>query len=91
MQGIWHGGDGGTERSFTTRSNDDKIRVVFARSGQFVDALTMVTDQAAILGPVGGNGGELHVFAHQGCDLNYISGKSGDLIDSLTLHWECTC
>jgi len=89
--GNWHGGIGGVESSFKTRSKDDKILMVFARSGQFVDSLTLVTEQSAILGPVGGQGGSPQVFTHQGCYLQYFSGRAGSLIDSLTLHWVCPC
>merc|ERR1712025_164544 len=62
---------------------------VMGKAGSSIDELEFITDDGALLGPVGGGGGANWVSTFPGCYLAYLSGSAGDWLDSITLHWEC--
>ena len=41
-------------------------------------------------GDVGGEGGTPFMFHHPDCRLAYFSGYSGNWLDSLSLHFDCS-
>ena len=90
---VWgdnHGysGDGAYQQTFTI-GKGARITIVQGRGGDSIDMLEFITDDGAVFGPYGGNGGEPFVAVHPGCFLSYLSGMAGDRLDSLTLHWDC--
>ncbi len=48
-----------------------------------------LTDKFNSYGPFGGAGGDEHISSRPGCALFYISGMSGDTLNSLKLHYKC--
>merc|ERR1712025_902766 len=79
--GPEHGGGGGSAHTFSI--------IAQGRSGSRIDEIEFITDDGAVLGPVGGGGGGAWVSTFPGCSLAYLSGSAGSRLDSITLHWEC--
>ena len=89
---VWgpkHGGAGGS-RHFLDVNPGARITAVKGRSGLRVDQLELVTSDGVVLGPLGGGGGHPFTAASERCFLSYISGRSGKLLDSIALHWDCS-
>jgi len=84
--GEQHGSDGEEE---TFKLHGAHIIVVQLWSGDFIDGIEFITDQGDVFGPYGGTGGQVEVSSVPGCLLAHLSGTSGELLDSLTLHWIC--
>ena len=60
--------------------------------GAGVDQLTLHTSSGRQLGPYGGGGGlqfDTGDRGPRGCYLAYISGRAGQRLDQLVLHWAC--
>jgi len=86
--GPKHGGEGGSVNQYDVNPGAHIITVK-GRSGDKLDQLEFITDDGAVIGPVGGGGGSAFVSTFPGCYLAYLSGSSGNVLDSVTLHWEC--
>ena len=69
------------------------ILIALGLHGTLINKLEFVEDGGTVYGPYGGpdwGGYEEFVSSHPGCKLVYLSGSSGDLLNSLTLYYECT-
>ena len=86
--GEWHGGNGGELYSFELNPGAT-INIVQGRSKSEIDAIEFISSDGMVYGPYGGSGGNPFVSARPNCKLSYLSGKSKDRTDSLTLHYEC--
>ena len=86
--GEWHGGNGGELYSFELNPGAT-INIVQGRSKSEIDAIEFISSDGKVYGPYGGSGGNPFVSARPNCKLSYLSGKSKDRTDSLTLHYEC--
>ena len=63
--------------------------LITGRQGSRIDEIEFIADDGSVFGPYGGNGGGPWVSARPGCKLSYLSGSSGDRLDSIILHYEC--
>lgn len=51
--------------------------------------MEFICSDGSVYGPFGGSGGSPWVSAHPGCALSYISGASGQFLDSISFHYLC--
>merc|ERR1719431_3281 len=88
---VWGEQHGGGDKEATTFNINPgaKIIIVLGRYGDRINELEFITDDAYIMGPVGGEGGTSFVSTFPGCFLSYLSGGAGDRLDRLTFHWQC--
>lgn len=96
VDGPYHGGQGGSEDSFTLAPGE-QIDYITGRSGDLVDQLNFFTSLNNRYGPYGGDGGDDFVVSlRAGIDpldespeakvihpLTGICGRSGDLLDAI--------
>ena len=85
--GDWRGGDGGKLHQVVL--DDEHINAVSLIIGTRIESIQFVTIKFNSYGPFGGSGGQLELSAHPECALSYISGTSGNELNSLTFHYEC--
>merc|ERR1711892_1281551 len=90
--GEYHGGKGGDSQSCMW-DTEDTVIIVRGQIGTKWDnifELELITATGHACGPYGAGGnGEEWISVHPGCNLAYLSGNSGDVIDGLSLHWIC--
>ena len=89
---VWgprHGGLGGV-RHLLNINPGARITSVKGRTGFRVDQLELSTSAGVVFGPLGGGGGSPFTATREGCFLSYLSGRSAKLLDSITLHWQCS-
>merc|ERR1712213_247432 len=84
----WHGKHGSADYDCDI-DTDERISIVQGRAYSEIDQLEFITNKGKVCGPYGGNGGNAWVSTHAGCFLSYISGRSYNRLDAITLHWEC--
>ena len=67
------------------------INVLFqkGRSDDVIIGMEFICSDGSVYGPFGGSGGSPWVSAHPGCVLSYISGASGQFVDSISFHYLC--
>ena len=59
------------------------------KSGIRLDSIELITVKGRQFGPWGGSGGGEFVAARPKCKLVYLSGNAGQVVDGITLHWQC--
>lgn len=77
-----HGGNGGTQ-TILNFANDEEIAGFILKSGKYIDAITVVTQQAGAYrqyGPFGGKGGAEHAVFGK---ITALFGRSGKYLDGL--------
>lgn len=81
VQGVKHGGGGGTEHIIVLANNESIVRVE-GRSGTAVDCLSFHTNMGKVYGPFGGSGGSSfnEDLPH---GLRCCYGRSGALVDQI--------
>ena len=85
------GGSGGNSFSDTLPAAGTRVTEVRIRSGQYIDAIQVVYASASgssvAAGQHGGSGGRVNIFRLDADEyITGISGRCGDIIDSLRIH-----
>ena len=85
------GGRGGNPFSDTQPAAGTRVTEVRVRSGEMIDAVQMVyatvSGSSSLAGQHGGSGGRLNVFRLDADEyITGISGRHGEMIDSLRIH-----
>ena len=88
--GEWHGGQGGQTRIFEFNQGA-VVDIVQGLNEDRINQIKFVTSDGSVYGPFGGNDGNSWVSPRPvpNCFLSYLSGKAGDRLDSLTMHYKC--
>ncbi len=86
---FWHGGKTGNRMIVRLRPDEAINGVQLWVSSIGVHSIQFMTNKFRIFGPFGGSGGNFILSKNSRCALTHLSGASGDLLDSLTLHYEC--
>ena len=92
VQSDHHGGPGGTEDPHIILSPGEYIVEIRGRTGQFVDSLTLQTNQGRTFGRFGGLGGSADYDAPSQQEMNAgnevfaFFGRSGEYLDAVGIH-----
>lgn len=93
--GEWHGGNGGSLHRIelnpgaTINSVKGKVRGN-ALASEAISAIEFISSDGKDYGPYGDSrDGISFVSAQPNCKLAFLSGRSGNWVDMLTLHYTC--
>ena len=83
VTGAKHGGDHGNRVVIDINIHDgERIIGIWGRTDRKIDRLGFITNHGRIFGPYGGSHGGDY-FKVEACNLRGISGRSGNLVDSI--------
>ncbi len=87
--GPVHGGNGG-QLTVITLNAGEFITEINGRTGNFVDSLTLKTNQGRIFSNLGGDGGlnpfRFHLDLGSGEEIFAFFGRSGQFLDAIGVH-----
>merc|ERR1712215_459997 len=90
----YHGGHGPDTIKYEL-DDDEKIVKVVAKcgaqnwNGSLATKLWMTTNKDTVIESPGGDDSPVFTYQHEGCYLQWISGRSGAWVDRIVFHWEC--